>query len=173
VTALPDHDPLPPLTGDSSLSAVIAAFAGALGPGERRELRAALSHVDAELGTMPIRTVRPRTLVGLLGDLRAAGLSPRRRVAVIEALRSLFAFALARGLVSTSPVTGLADAEPHDRPRPRAAAPVVPVARTEESRTPTPTLTMLALGARVAWWTALIVTLVFATLLVVLVVELA
>jgi hypothetical protein len=172
MSALPDHDPPPPLTGDSSVGAVIAAFADVTDPAhERRELRSALSHVAAELGTMPIRRVRSQNVLALLGDLRAAGLSPRRQTAVVDALHSLFAFAVARRLVAVSPVAQPAGAERHEHPRAHAATPAGPPPRTEDPRTPT--LTMLALGARVAWWTALIVTMVFATLLVVLVFELA
>jgi hypothetical protein len=52
--------PLAPLTGDSSLGAVIGEFIRTTAPGDDRELRSALSHVDAELGTMPVRSVRPR-----------------------------------------------------------------------------------------------------------------
>jgi hypothetical protein len=176
MSVLPDQDPPSRLTGDSSVGAVIAAFAKSADPAlERRELRAALSHIAAELGTMPIRAVRARHVVGLLDDLRDEGLSPRRETAVVDALGSLFAFAVARRLIAVSPVTEPARPERHQRPRPerhhrprpRAAAPAPP------EETHTPTLTMLALGARVAWWTALIVTLGFATLLLVLVVELA
>jgi hypothetical protein len=171
MSALPDHNPPSRLTGDSSMSAVIAAFADATDPGrEDRELRSALSHIDADLGTTPIRRVRSRNVLALLGDLRAAGLSPRRETAVIDALHSLFGFAVARKLVAASPVMEPARPERDDPPRASAAAPAAPAAWTEGARTPT--LTMLALGARVAWWTALIVTMGFATLLVVLVVEL-
>jgi hypothetical protein len=158
----------PLLTGDSSVSAVIVAFAGASDePGERRELRSALSHVDAELGTMPIRAVRARHIVALLDELRAAGLSPRRRMAVTDALHSLFGFAVARGLVTASPLFEATSHREDEPPRRRATAPP----HTEEPRTPT--LTMVALGAKVAWWTALVVTIGFATMVLGLIIELA
>ena len=48
-----------------------------------------------------------------------------------------------------------------------------PAVEPELARSPTPTLTMIALGARVAVWTAWAVTMVFAALFVVLVLELA
>ena len=81
----------------------------------------------------------------LLDDLHDAGLSPRRETAVIDALRSLFAFALARGLVAVDPLAR----PPAPAPAERRAPP-----RRRPPPTPTPTLTMLALGARVAVWTA-------------------
>jgi hypothetical protein len=172
MSALPDHEPPSRLTGDSSVSALITAFADATDPaGEQRDLRSALSHIDAELGTMRVRSVRARNLVALVGDLRTAGLSPRRQMTIIDALHSVFGFALARRLVSVSPAAGFTALGHEDNPRPRAAAPAVPAARTEDLRAPT--LTMLALGARVAWWTALIVTVGFATLVLALVVEFA
>jgi hypothetical protein len=161
MSAAPHHDPS--LTGDSSVAAVIAAYVDAADPaGSRRDLRSALSHIDAELGTRPIRTVRPRHVVALLDDLHAAGLSPRRNMAVTDALHSLFGFAVARGLVASSPII--------ERTQP-AAEPVSAPPPAQEQRTPT--LTMVALGARVAWWTMLIVTVVFALLMLGLVVELA
>jgi hypothetical protein len=165
VSALPDHDPSSPLTGDSSLGAVIAEFVKATHPG--RDRRSALSHADAELGTMPVRSVRTRHVAALLDDLRAAGLSARRETAIADALHALFAFALVRGLIAADPVPESARAARHDPPgRVPAVSPLA-----EEPRTPT--LTMLALGARVAWWTAWIVTLVFVVLLLALVAELA
>jgi hypothetical protein len=166
------HRDRPSLTGDSSVGAVIAAFAEATDPGRgRRELRSPLSHIDAELGTMPIRRVRARHVVALLDDLRAAGLSPKRQMAVINALHSLFAFAITRRLVTESPMAEVAPPARDDGPPTPAAAPASPRAEPEEQRTPT--LTMLALGARVAWWTALIVTMTFVALALGLVVELA
>jgi len=140
-----------PLTGDSSLGDVIAGFERETEPA--REVQAALSHVDVELGAMPLRNVRPRHVDALLDDLHGAGLSPRRETAVIDALGSLFAFARDRGLTTVDPLPG----------HPHAGAPAVPTA----------TLTMLALGARVASWTAVAVVLVFVLLLLVLILELA
>ena len=54
-----------------------------------RELRAALSHVDAELGTMPLRTSAPATSTRCSTTSARAGLSPRRETAIVDALRSL------------------------------------------------------------------------------------
>ena len=129
-----------PLTGASSVGAVIDEFLQATDPaGERRELRAALSHVDAELGTMRLRTVRPRHVDAMLDDLERAGLSPRREAAIVDALHAVYAFALERRLVAVDPL-----GEPERRtsaPRPRREP-----ARRRPRATPTPTLTMLALG---------------------------
>jgi hypothetical protein len=155
------------LTSDSSVSAVIAGFTQAARAG--RELRAALSHVDADLGTMPVRNVRTRHVSALLDDLEAAGISPRREEAVIDALDGLFAFARGEGLVTTDPVADALDAapEPHDSPAPPIAS-LAPA-----SGAATATATMLALGARVASWTAGAILIVFLLLLVALVAELA
>lgn len=154
--------PLSPLTRYSSLGAVIAEFMRATDAGADRELRAALTHVDAELGTMPVGTVRPRHLTALLEDLREAGLSPRREAAVVEALHAVFAFAVARGLVAADPTPGAA---------PRRAAP--PDAAPPDAATaPTPTFAMLALGARVAFWTTWLIMVGFLVLLLVLLLEL-
>ena len=157
----------PTLSGDSSVSSVIAELVRTTGsPAERRELRAALSHVDAELGAMPLRAVGSRHLTAVLDDLDDAGLSARRQTAVVDALHSLYAFAIARGLVPADPL-----AEParlRRRPRaPRTAA----LAEPPPARTPT--LTMVALGARVAVWTAWAMTIIFGLLLAALVIELA
>lgn len=161
----------PPLTGDSSLGAVIAEFVRATDGAERRRLRAALSHVAAELGTLPIRAVRRRHLTDLLDELRDAGLTESREATIVEALRSLYAFALARRLVEVDPL-------PERRRRPAHRPPVVspprpPTAHTPLTPTPTPTLTMLALGARVAAWTAWTIMVVFAVLLIALFLELS
>ena len=145
---------------DPTLSSVIAEFVGSAGTaGERRELRAALSHVDAELGTMPMRAIRTRNVMAMLDDLYEAGLSARRQDAVVDALRSLYAFAIGRGLVL-------------DDPTPGAAAVATLAAAPTPATAPTPTLTMLTLGARLAAWTAWTIAIVFALLLVALVLEL-
>ena len=151
------------LTEDSSLGAVIDAYlAGNAADGEQRELRSALSHVAAELGTMPVRTVRARHVVALLDDLSHAGLSTRREAAVLDALHAVFAFAVARGLTDHDPTPGR-------RRRPGATASSPPPQAA--AKAPTPTLTMLVLGARVALWTTWIIVVGFLVLLVVLLFE--
>src|SRR4051812_26282719 len=142
------------LTGDSPLDAVIDAYlAGARGD-ERRGLRSALSHVAAELGAMPVHSVRPRHVAALLDDLSDVGLSPRREAAVVDALHAVFAFAIARGLTDHDPTPGR-------RPQSLGTA----RDRDTAAKAPTPTLTMLALGARVAVWTTWIIVIGFLVLL--------
>jgi hypothetical protein len=166
MSASPHRDPASPLTGASSVGAVIDEFLQATDPdGKRRELRSALSHVDAELGTMRLRTVRPRHVEAMLDDLGHAGLSPRREAAIVEAMHALYAFALERRLVAVDPL-----GEPERRssaPRPRSEP--APPTRTH---TPTPTVTMLALGARVAFWTTFAIMAGFLLLLTALILEL-
>jgi hypothetical protein len=155
-----------PLTGDSSLGTVIDEFlTTARSATERRELRSALSHVAAELGTMPVRAVRARHLAAMIDRLHASGLSARRELAVLDAVSELFAFAVARRLIPASPMPAPPPRE--RRPPPLAApAPVLETART-------PTMTMIALGARVAAWTAWLMSIGFALLLIALAIELA
>jgi hypothetical protein len=145
----------------TQLSAVIAEYVrGDAGDGDRRELRSALSHIDAELGTMPIRHIGPRTIRAMLDDLADAGLSPRREAAVIDALHGVFAYAAARGLID------------HDPTPPRVTRPgEAPRSRPRPVTTATPTLTMLALGARVAFWTTWIIVVGFLVLLIALLFE--
>ena len=61
-------------------------------PARQRELRAALTHVDADLGTMPLSSLRNRHVAALLDDLREAGLIARRETAILDAVRSLSEF---------------------------------------------------------------------------------
>lgn len=148
------------LTGDSPLGAVIDAYLAGARDDDRRGLRSALSHVAAELGTMPVHRIRARHVAALLDDLADAGLSPRRQAAVVDALHALFAFAAGRGLTDHDPTPGR-------RRRPRVAAPPVEA----PAKAPTPTLTMVALGARVALWTTWFIVVGFLVLLVALLVE--
>jgi hypothetical protein len=169
MTSLSQPDPPPPLNGDSTLGAVIAEFLRTTGA-HGRSVRGAMSHIDAELGTMPVRSVRNRHVRAMLDGLRGAGLSSERDTAIVDALRSLFSFALARGLIAVNPIIEPA-LPPRDEADPRPAPAPLPRRRLQEPRTPT--LAMLALGARVAAWTAWIIMLVFFVLLLALLVELA
>lgn len=154
-----------PLSGDSSVAAVIDEFLRATdSAAERRELRSALSHVAADIGTMPFERVRAQHLLAVLDDARAAGLSGRREKAIIDALFALYSFAQARGIVSTNPL-----AFPAPPPTPASPSRVQPAPAGAHA----PTLTMIALGARVAMWTAWLITIGFVLLLVALAVELA
>jgi hypothetical protein len=152
-----------PISDDPSVATVIDEFLRATDSAERRELRSALSHVAADIGTMPLERVRARHLMAVLDDARAAGLSGRREKAIIDALSALYSFAQARGIVTTNP---LAFPAPPPTPAPPRVQPASAGAQT-------PTLAMVALGARVAFWTAWLITIGFVILLVALVVELA
>jgi len=164
------RDHTPSLTGDSSVAAVIAEFMRTTDRrGDQRGLRAALSHVEAEFGTMPVRAVRPRHVTALLDDLWRAGLSSRREAAIEDALSSLFAFAVARGLVADAPVQQRRAPRAAEAPRRPPPVRAVPTAAPTVARTPT--MTMVALGARVAFWTTWIIMLAFIVALVALVVE--
>jgi hypothetical protein len=111
---------------------------------------------------MPIRRIGSRTIRAMLEDLADAGLSPRRVAAVVDALHGVFAFAVARGLVDHDPM-----------PRRATRSVDVPPSEPREATTPrpTPTLTMLALGARVAFWTTWIIVVGFLVLLIALLFE--
>jgi hypothetical protein len=141
--------PLAPATAESSLGAVIAELLAEPEAHADRELRAALHHVDAELGTLPVAGVRPRHVAALLDDLHRAGPSPRREAAVTDALQRLFAYAVARRLVAVNPMPG---------------PPPAP--------TPTPTFTMLAAGTRLVGWVTWLIVAGFLVLLLMLLLEL-
>jgi hypothetical protein len=96
-----------------------------------RELRASLAHVVSELGTIDVAAVRGRDVRTMVDGLAAAGLPPARATAVVDALRAVYAYAVGRGLLRTSPLVGLADAEPAQA---------------------TPTDAMLEFGERLAVW---------------------
>lgn len=110
--------------------------------GELRALRGALSHVASELGSQGVDSISDWQVQSLIARLGDAGLPPPRVAAIVDALRSLYAYAIRRGLVTTSPVVGLAvpadDIADADAPTHGAA---------------TPTDAMLQLGERVAAWT--------------------
>ncbi len=138
------------LSPTSNVDEVVDAYLDAVDAGqERRELRAALSHLRSELGTMPVRAVRRRHLRALAEDLREAGLSAERQDDVADATRSLFGFADCRGLL---------EEDPSEAP-PRAES-------------PTPTLAMLAFGARLATLATWGIVLAFAVLAVALLLQL-
>jgi site-specific recombinase XerC len=133
-----------PMTPSNELEAVIADFLAEAEEGTVRdgtgrpytreavrELRRSLAHVVSELGTIDAAAVRGRDVRVMVDGLRAAGLPPERVAAVVNALRAVYAYAVGRGLVRTSPVVGLADAEPAQ---------------------PSPTDAMLELGERLAAW---------------------
>jgi len=98
-------------------------------PAQLRELRGALTHVTSELGARDVGELRSRDVRALVDELLDAGLSPSRAGAIVDALRPVYAFALERGLVTTSPLVGLAPAAPGN---------------------PSPTTAMLELGEQLA-----------------------
>jgi hypothetical protein len=72
-----------------------------------RDLRGALSYADSELGTLEIQDIRRRNVQALVDQLRAAGLSSGRVVAVAAALQVVYSYAIKQGLVDHSPVVEL------------------------------------------------------------------
>ena len=121
---------------------------------ELRELRAALSHIDAELGPLPLSSLDDEHVATLVRNLRAAGLSSERERAVMRAIAAL------RGRRPA----------PVPRPGPSARARSRSSARASE---PTPTDAMLALGSRVATLASVSVFLLFAAVIALAVVTLA
>ena len=99
---------------DDELGAVIAAFLEDAAADrtrsreELRQLRRALTHVDTELGSVGVGAVGGRDVLGLVDELGAAGLPASRTDAIVDALRAVFAYAIAQGIVKTSPLVGLA-----------------------------------------------------------------
>jgi hypothetical protein len=75
--------------GAATAELLSAAEANASSRAELRELRAALSHIDAELGPLPLRELDEEHVQALVGRLRAAGLSPERERAIVSAVDAL------------------------------------------------------------------------------------
>jgi integrase len=70
-------------------------------------------HLGPRLGRLAIQRVEPRHVVGVLTEMRETALSPWTLVGVWKVLSNLFNHALARGLISESPLKRVAKA---DRP---------------------------------------------------------
>jgi site-specific recombinase XerD len=90
---------------------------------EVRALRAALSHVASDkLGERDVNTVGSADIRALVSRLRDAGL-PRGRVeAMLDALGSLYAYAIRRGLAARNPLDEAAPAgDDDDGPTPTSA----------------------------------------------------
>jgi hypothetical protein len=143
----------------SDLSALIADFladaeASGLYPHDQlRALRANLAHVIAsDLGSSPPEEIRGRQIDALTADLREDGVAGGRIEAIVAALRLVFAYAVGRGLIKTSPLVGRA---------------------TEVSDGPSPTTAMLAFGRQAATWTVRGLVLAFALTAVGLILALA
>jgi hypothetical protein len=120
---------------------------------EVRELRGALSHVSSsDLGSHGVDAVSSGDVGSLIDALRAEGLPPSRVGAIVDALRSVFAYAIGRGLVISSPLIGLAPLTPEG---------------------PSPTTAVVALGETLVTWTVRLIALAFVLVAVGLAVALA
>jgi hypothetical protein len=75
--------------GEAVAELLRAEEAGSSSRAELRELRAALSHIDAEVGPMPLSELRDEHVQALVVSLREAGLSPSRERAVVDAMDAL------------------------------------------------------------------------------------
>jgi site-specific recombinase XerC len=114
------------MTGRDDVATVIAEFlhdaeSGRYSRTELRDLRGALAHVGSELGRLPLDEVDNRDVQRLLDDLGDAGLAPGRLGTIVESLRKLYAYAIGRGLVRSSPVLGVTAAA--NEPSPKAVTP--------------------------------------------------
>jgi hypothetical protein len=72
-----------------------------------RTLRGALSYAESELGTMDVQDIRRRHVQALIDQLHGSGVATGRIVAVTDALRVLYTYAIRRELVGFSPVVEL------------------------------------------------------------------
>jgi hypothetical protein len=134
-----------------------------------RELRAALTHVDSELGGLTVDVISGRDVQDMIDSVRAAGLPPRRVTSIVMALHALYAYAIERGIVDHSPLPGpVVPTPPVDYVRP--APPPVPEPRPAERarEQKTPTVEMLAAARRVVGWTVTTIVILFVLLLIVL-----
>jgi site-specific recombinase XerD len=141
------------------LGALIADFladaeaSGSYSREQLRELRANLSHVVAsDLGSSSLPTITGSQIDTLMTELRAAGVSTNRTEAIVAALRVVFAYAVGRRLIRSSPLVGRA-----------------PVG-TER---PSPTTAVLELGRRAAAWTVRGIVIAFALTVIGLILALA
>lgn len=170
----------------------VDAYGNQYTPEGLRELHNALSHVNSWLGTMQISAIQGWLIQGMLDQLRQSGLAPGRLTAVVEALDSLYTYAIRRGLVENSPVLWLTFPQQEDRMRAPATQrrPVVAEAPTEalaeapteaqpqapvhaSPDTPNSTNAMLALGSRVLVWTMRATITIFVLIAIVLIVGFA
>jgi site-specific recombinase XerD len=139
------------------LGAVIAEFLhdverGAQTRDEVRELRRDLTHVASQLGPVQVDAVRGRHVEALVDELRESGLPPERVRSSLEALRTVYAYAIGRGLVRTSPLVGRALPATEGR---------------------SPTTAVLALGEQAVAWTVRVIVIAFVLIALGLVVALA
>lgn len=138
-----------------------------------RDVRASLSHVDSELGSLPMRSIDSADVDRLLVDLRRAGLPPARLDAIVIALRALRGYAADEGLVGDRALPDPALTETGAGESPWVTLPPEPgYAEPEPRPGPTPTLELVATARRVATWTVRTILFVFAVLVVLLILEL-
>ena len=114
-----------------------------------RELRAALRHIEAELGTMGIADVRSSDVDGVVRRLRNAHLTASwtTTTSIFAAFRALYAYAIGRGLVGESPVE-----EPPAAPRWESVPPPDSGPPRQVSEGSTPTEVVLALSEHATSW---------------------
>ena len=105
----------------TDLGALIAEFlsdaesSGLYDHDQLRALRANLAHVIAsDLGSTRPDAIRGRQIDALMAELRADGVAAGRVEAIVAGLRLVFAYAVGRGLIKSSPLVG-----PRGRGRPR------------------------------------------------------
>jgi hypothetical protein len=109
-----------------------------------RDLRGTLAHVVAsELAVQEAGTVHGDDVHKLVRELRTAGVPARRSGEVVNALRLVYAHAIAVGTLRTSPLVGIAPVA--------AGAPA-----------PSPTTAMLALGTNLVDWLVRLIVIAFA-----------
>jgi len=115
-----DEEPHEVAVGGSDLAAMIDDYLRAVAAGTVRDgsdqpyspagvraLRDSLGYAESELGTMEVRDVRRRHVQALVDQLQESGVAPDRVLAVADALRGLYAYAIRRELVGFSPVVEL------------------------------------------------------------------
>lgn len=120
---------------------------------ELRALRGTLAHVvAADLSLRDAEVVRGADVDAFVRDLLDAGVPADRVAEVILGLRSVYAHAVDRGLLTASPLVGFA---------------------ATRSASPSPTTAVLALSEQVAHWLERMIVLAFAVTLVALVVVVA
>jgi site-specific recombinase XerD len=112
-----------------------------------RDLRGTLAHVVASpLAVQDPGAVSGADVQALVEQLRTSGVSAQRAAEVVHSLRLVFAHAIARGLVRSSPLVGVA---------------AVADEGTGATSSPSPTTAIIALGAGVVDWLVKIIVIAF------------
>ena len=108
--------------------------------------------IASDLGSSRPDTIRGRQIDALMAELRADGVADGRIEAIVAALRLVFAYAVGRGVIKSSPLVGRAPAD---------------------GGAPSPTTAMLALGRQAVAWTVRGIVIAFALTVVGLILALA